>query len=99
MTRHEDPTAVEDQPQTAEELTAEIEATRERLGATVDELSQRLDVKRQVGAKVNVAKAKGRAHVHTVKQKAQSRPVQLTAAGVTAAVGAGVATVVYRRKH
>lgn len=39
-----------------EELTAEIEAKREHLGATVDELSERLDVKKQAKEKVGHAK-------------------------------------------
>ena len=59
-----------------EELEAEIEATREELGATVDELSHRLDVK-------------GRAHdkVADVKTAAAEKAVvvgsQISGAGAT----------------
>ena len=40
------------EPQTIAEIEAEIEATREALGATVDELSHRLDVKGRASDKV-----------------------------------------------
>lgn len=63
-----------------EELTAEIEAKREHLGATVDELSERLDVKKQAKEKVDHAKDQvgGLAHRRDVR------------AGAAAAAAAGL---------
>lgn len=70
-------------------LTADIEATRERLGDTVEELAHRLDVKTQVEAKVDETKQAVQAKVdharHSVDHARHS--VQQTFAGATAALG------------
>lgn len=63
-----------------EQLTAEIEATRERLGEAVDELSERLDVKKQAQQKV----ADTKAQVSTLTGRRDVR------AGAAATVAAGL---------
>lgn len=63
-----------------DQLEAEIEAKRERLGATVDELSERLDVKKQAQEKV----AETKAQVSTLAGRREVR------AGAAATVAAGL---------
>ena len=63
-------------------LTADIEATRERLGETVEELAHRLDVKAQMEAKVDETKQAVHAKVEDAKQT-----VQTTLSGATDALG------------
>ncbi len=63
-----------------EQLTAEIEATRERLGETVDALTERLDVKKHAQEKVADAKDQ-------VSSLAGRREVR---AGAAAAVAGGL---------
>jgi hypothetical protein len=63
-------------------ITADIEATRERLGETVEELAHRLDVKAQVEAKVDETKQAVHAKVEDAKQT-----VAQTFSGATDAVG------------
>lgn len=69
-----------------EAITADIEATRERLGETVEELAHRLDVKAQMEAKVDETKQAVHAKVEETKQT-----VQQTFAGATDALGPQVA--------
>lgn len=73
-----------------EELTAEIEATRERLGETVGALSERLDVKKHAQEKVEDAKQR-------VSGVAHRRDVR-TGAAAAAATGLLVTAIkTYRR--
>ena len=72
-------------------IKAEIEATREQLGRTVDELSRRLDVPAR--AKEGVYRARDTA----VETYRESPPVVLGA--VLALVAATVGLVVWRRKR
>jgi len=60
-------TETEAEPQTIEEIEAEIEQTREALGATVDELSHRLDVKGRAHDKVLDVKAAAQEKAADVK--------------------------------
>lgn len=67
-----------------EELTTEIEAKREHLGATVDELTDRLDVKKHAAEKVDAAKEQvggfvGRRHVRTGAAAAAAAGLLVTA--------------------
>ncbi|MGQ0845363.1 MAG: DUF3618 domain-containing protein [Sporichthyaceae bacterium] len=72
-----------------EELTAEIEAKREHLGATVDELTDRLDVKKQAGEKVGQVKEQMGERAATAREQvggiAARREVRTGAAAVAAA--------------
>ncbi|GAA0611091.1 hypothetical protein GCM10009547_11410 [Sporichthya brevicatena] len=77
------------EPQTIDEIEAEIEATREELGATVDELSHRLDVKGRAQDKVSdikVAASEKAGDVKTVvteKTSVLGEQVKHTATDVT----------------
>lgn len=78
-------------PTEPDEIKADIEATREQLAATVDELSHRLDVPTR--AKEGAAQAKDTA----VETYRENPPVVI---GVGIALVAGiVALVVWRRKR
>lgn len=85
------------QPETRKRSAAEIEddlrRSREELTRTVDEISGRLDPKRQAQA----AADKGRAFVDDVKQ-GEPRAVQI-AAGVAAAVAGIVGLAILRRNR
>jgi hypothetical protein len=72
-------------------IKAEIEATREQLGRTVDELSHRLDVP---------ARAKERAYRarDTAVETYRESPPAIIGAGL-ALVGAVVAVIIWRRKR
>ena len=61
------------EPQTPEQIEAEIEVQRAQLAETIDALSAKLDVKSQAQAKVEVAKQTAQAKVAQVKQVAQSK--------------------------
>ena len=78
-------------PRDPDEIKAEIEATREQLGRTVEELTHRLDVAAR--AKESAARAKDTA----VETYRESPPIVI-AAGV-ALVVAVVGIVVWRRKR
>jgi hypothetical protein len=88
------------EPQTIEEIEAEIVQTREALGATVDELSQRLDVKGRAHDKVvdvkTAVQEKTADMGEKVKPIAQRREVQ-AAAGGAVLLGIGAAVVSRRR--
>ena len=72
-------------------IQAEIEATREQLGRTLDELSARVDVKAR--AKERAARTKDTA----VETYRESPPVVI--GGAVALVGLVVGLVVWRRKR
>ena len=74
-----------------DQIKAEIEATRHQLGATIDELSGRLDVPAR--AKESAARAKDTA----VETYRESPPMVIGAA--VALVGVVVGLVVWRRKR
>jgi ElaB/YqjD/DUF883 family membrane-anchored ribosome-binding protein len=78
-------------PNDPEQIKAEIDATREQLGRTVDELSARLDVPAR--AKESAARAKDTA----VETYRESPP--LVIGGAVALVGLVVGLVVWRRKR
>ena len=102
-----DSTPTSDEKQTAEEIQAEIEATRDRLAANVDALTDKLDVKahaqeavHEAGAKVSdavsdaresVASAAGAAATQSRTLVEKFRALPLAA---QAAIGAGVAALV-----
>jgi type VI protein secretion system component VasF len=65
--------------QETEALRREIERTRAELGATVEALSHKADVKTQAREKVEHAK-------QNVQAQAQERPIGPIAAGIAAAV-------------
>ena len=94
------------EPQTPDQIEAEIEVQREQLAETIDALSAKLDVKSQAQAKVDEVKHTAQAKVAQVKQTAQStvgsasaragsasrsvRPPELIAFGVTVLVATAV---------
>ena len=78
-------------PTDVDGLKAEIEATREQLGQTVDELSSRLDVPAR--AKEGAARAKDTA----VETYRESPPMVI--GGALALVGVVVGLVVWRKKR
>lgn len=87
------------EPQSIPAIEAEIEQTRQDLGATVDELSHRLDVKGRASDKVadvksNVAE-KASDVTHTVQDKAASVGAQVQ--GTAAGLGERVKPVAQRR--
>jgi hypothetical protein len=78
-------------PTDPDEIRAEIEATRDQLGRTVDELAARLDVPSR--AKERLLRTRDTA----VETYRESPPAVLGAAGVLLAVVVGI--VVWRRKR
>jgi ElaB/YqjD/DUF883 family membrane-anchored ribosome-binding protein len=78
-------------PNDPDQIKAEIDATREQLGRTVDELSARLDVPAR--AKESAARAKDTA----VETYRESPP--LVIGGAVALVGLVVGLVIWRRKR
>ncbi len=63
---------------TAPEIQQEIEQTRERLGATVEELAAKADVKARAQAKAADVKTKAQAKAVDVKVKAQAKATELS---------------------
>ena len=59
-------------PQTPDQIEAEIEVQREQLAETIDALSAKLDVKSQAQARVEEVKHTAQTKVAQVKQTAQS---------------------------
>ena len=86
----------------ADEIVDDIEHTRERLGDTVDALSQKFDVKARAHRKIHDAKQRGSHIAAEVKDAATDdggKPKRSVGAGL-AAVAAGIVTViVWRRKR
>jgi len=64
--------SVSGEPQTPDQIEAEIEVQREQLAETIDALSAKLDVKSQAQAKVQEAKHTAQTKVAQVKQAAQT---------------------------
>jgi hypothetical protein len=64
--------SVSGEPQTPDQIEAEIEVQREQLAETIDALSAKLDVKSQAQAKVQEAKHTAQTKVAQVKQAAQN---------------------------
>jgi hypothetical protein len=82
--------------QDTEQLRREIERTRAELGATVEALSHKADVKAQARAKADQAKVHAREKAELARSQAQQKPA------VPLAVGIGVAIValwVIRRRR
>lgn len=83
--------------QSPDEIEAEIAQTREQLGHTVEQLGDKLDVKKQAGEKLSTAKSNAQANVANWKAEAQRNPtVPIAIAGTAAAV---LAFVLWRRKR
>ena len=80
--------SVSGEPQTPEQIEAEIEVQRAQLAETIDALSAKLDVKSQAQAKVEEVKHTAQAKVAQVKQAAQS-----TVGTAQAKVGSASGTV------
>ena len=76
------------EPQTPDQIEAEIEVQREQLAETIDALSAKLDVKSQAQAKVEEAKQTAQSKVAQVKHSAQS-----TVGAASAKVGSASAKV------
>jgi Protein of unknown function (DUF3618) len=83
--------------QDPEQLRREIERTRAELGATVEALSQKTDVKAQARAKAEQAKTQAREKAELAKSQAQEKPVVPIAAGIGVAVAALLLIVRKRR--
>jgi Protein of unknown function (DUF3618) len=73
--------------QDTEQLRREIERTRAELGATVEALSHKADVKAQARAKAEQAKVQAREKAELARSQAQQKPA------VPLAVGIGLAIV------
>jgi methyl-accepting chemotaxis protein len=78
-------------------LAEQLAASREQLGATVEELAHRLDVKAQASEKLTEAKANVAAEVDSLRQSAQQagtkaweRPEVRRLVAVVAALAVGV---------
>lgn len=102
----------QDEKPTIAEIEAEIEQTREDLGATVDELSHRLDVRGRASDKASEVKAQVHDRAVDVSHSVQSGAAHATGAATTAAKrrdvraaagGAAIlalgAAVIARRRH
>jgi uncharacterized protein (TIGR03382 family) len=73
--------------QETEHLRREIERTRAELGATVEALSHKADLKTQARARAELAKQQARDKAELARTRAQEKPA------VPIAVGIGVALV------
>ena len=81
-----------------ETLRRDIEETRSELGATVEALSQKADVKAQVREKVDEGKVQLRQRQELVRKDASERPAPY-AAGAAVAVGVLVLWVIRKRRR
>jgi Protein of unknown function (DUF3618) len=82
--------------QDTEQLRRDIERTRAELGATVEALSHKTDVKAQARAKADQAKAQAREKAELAKSQAQEKPAIPLAAGIGVAI---VALLFIRRRR
>jgi hypothetical protein len=82
--------------QDTEQLRREIERTRAELGATVEALSHKADVKAQARAKAEQAKTQARERAELARSQAQQKPAVPLAAGIGVAI---VALWVIRRRR
>jgi hypothetical protein len=74
--------------QDTEQLRREIERTRAELGATVEALSHKADVKAHARAKAEHAKAQAREKAELARSQAQQKPAVPLAAGIGVAIAA-----------
>jgi hypothetical protein len=74
--------------QDTEHLRREIERTRAELGATVEALSHKADVKAHARAKAEHAKAQAREKAELARSQAQQKPAVPLAAGIGVAIAA-----------
>jgi Protein of unknown function (DUF3618) len=79
-----------------EEMRQEIERTRTELGATVEALTHKADVKAQARAKADQAKTHARAKAELAKSQAQENPAVPLAAAIGVAI---VALWMIRRRR
>jgi Protein of unknown function (DUF3618) len=79
-----------------EQLRREIERTRAELGATVEALSHKADVKAQAREKAELAKAQAREKAELAKSQAREKPAVPIAAGIGVAL---VALLLIRRRR
>jgi Protein of unknown function (DUF3618) len=82
--------------QDTEQLRRDIERTRAELGATVEALSQKADVKAQARAKAEQAKTQARQKAELARSQAQQKPAVPLAAGIGVAI---VALWLIRRRR
>ena len=82
--------------QETEQLRREIERTRADLGATVEALSHKTDVKAQARAKSEQVKVQAREKVELARSQAQQNPAVPLAAGIGVAI---VALWMIRRRR
>jgi hypothetical protein len=82
--------------QETQQLRREIERTRAELGATVEALSHKADVKAQARARAEHAKRQAREKAELARSQAQERPAVPLAAAIGLAV---VALLLIRRKR
>jgi hypothetical protein len=82
--------------QDTEQLRREIERTRAELGATVEALSHKTDVKAQAREKAEQAKTQAREKAELAKSQAQEKPAIPLAAGIGVAI---VALLLIRKKR
>jgi Protein of unknown function (DUF3618) len=72
--------------QDTEQLRREIERTRAELGATVEALSHKADVKAQARERAEVAKQQAREKAELARSRAQEKPAVPLAVGIGAAL-------------
>jgi hypothetical protein len=72
--------------QDTEQLRRDIERTRAELGATVEALSHKADVKAEARAKAEQAKAQAREKAELARGQAQQNPAVPLAAGIGVAI-------------
>ena len=82
--------------QDTEQLRRDIERTRADLGATVEALSHKADVKAHARAKAEQAKVQAREKAELARSQAQQKPALPLAAGIGAAI---VALWLIRRRR
>jgi Protein of unknown function (DUF3618) len=85
-------------PSDPETLRRNIEETRSELGATVEALSRKADVKSQVKEKVDVGKVRLRDRQEALRKDVSERPAPF-AAGAAVAVGVLALWVLRRRRR
>ncbi|BBY16426.1 DUF3618 domain-containing protein [Mycolicibacterium litorale] len=81
-----------------EDIEADIEATRQQLGETVEALSAKLDVKQQAKDKVDETKQRVAVKAQTAQHVVTDNP-QKTVPVVAVAVALLVALIVWRRRR
>jgi Protein of unknown function (DUF3618) len=74
--------------QDTEQLRRDIERTRAELGATVEALSHKADVKAHARAKAEHAKTQAREKAEVARSQAQEKPAVPLAAGIGVAIAA-----------